>query len=328
MNPEGLRNDKSIEVSFAKKALNFVLNYGSSVFLLVYFLSHFNRFVFVSELLSHFQVFYLCCALFGATLAFFLKKKYYLIIHSIVIVYILSLLIPFYIPDSKDANSSNSMLTLYQVNVKYNNQESELLLEQIKEQKPDIVLLIETGALWGHKTALLKDEYPYEFKALNDVFGFILYSKLPIKSCELLNFNTKFDCLDAIIDWDGKEIRLIGVHPPPPIDKNWHTARNTHLLGYAELVKQKKEIPTIIMGDFNITPWSYHYKKLMEDADLFSTRKGFGMLATWPSILPYKIPIDHCLLTKHFGVIETKILPSIQSDHLPMLQKIYVKPSP
>lgn len=311
--------------SIARNFFSEVLQFGSNVFLPLFCLSFFSKYFLISELLSHFQVFYLCCALFGAVLAFLLKNTKYIIIHSILIVYILSLLIPFYISGNKNEKNHKAILSVYQANVKFSNQESKVLLKQIEEYKPDIVLLIETGELWDKNTLELKKYYPYEFKSLKGVFGFILYSKFPIKSCKLLDFETSIDCIDALLDWNGKTIRIIGAHPPPPMGGEFHKIRNIHLQRFIQLIEPKKDIPTIIVGDLNITPWSYYYNKLIDEANLVSTRNGFGILGSWPSSLPYKIPIDHCLVTKQFGILNTRVLSSIHSDHLPMLQEIFLK---
>lgn len=317
--------DATKKESVARKFFSEVLRFGSNVFLPLFCLSFFSKYFLISELLSHFQVFYLCCALFGAVLALLLKNAKYIIIHSILIVYILSLLLPFYISGNKNEKNHNAILAVYQANVKFSNLESKVLLKQIEENKPDIVLLIETGELWNKNTLGLKKYYPYEFKSLKGVFGFILYSKLPIQKCELLDFETSIDCIDALLDWNGKSIRIIGAHPPPPMGGEFHKIRNIHLQRFIELLNSKKDTPTIIVGDLNITPWSCYYKKLIDEANLVSTRNGFGILGSWPTSLPYKIPIDHCLLTNQLGVFNTKVLPSIHSDHLPMLQEIFLK---
>lgn len=313
-----------IQETAPRKIWGRILKSGTNIFLVLYCLSLFSKYIFIAELISHFQVFHLGCALFGVTLAYFLKKRNYLIVHAITAIYILSLLIPFYFADKK-SNNSEPVLSIYQSNVLISNHDSKILLGQISTYKPNVVLLIETGELWDQKTLELNKTYPYEFKSLVGTFGFILYSKLPIKSCEILQFETTYDCINALLDWNGKEVRFIGAHPPPPVREEVVEVRNKYLSGISGLVQNKKNLPTIICGDLNITPWSYAYKNLVNEAELISTRKGFGILGSWPSSLPYKIPIDHCLLTKQFGIINTQVLPNIHSDHLPMLHQIYLK---
>ena len=274
-------------------------------------------------MLCHFQVFYLGCAVFGLILGLLLKKNSYVLVHLLISIYILCLLLPFYFKDAA-IRKGEPILKVYQSNVEAINGKYDLVVNQIKEINPDIVLLIETSVAWDKGTISLQDKYFYNHKLLIGAFGFIFYSKMPIKSLQRRKFGTTFDCLDILLSWEGKDIRFIAAHPPPPINHEVFKIRNQHLLKYAELINEQKSIPTIVCGDLNITPWSEGYINLKENAKLKSTRQGFGLLASWPSWLPYRIPIDHCLLTQHFGISNTQVLPSVNSDHLPMLNEIFL----
>ena len=302
-----------------------VLKSGSNIFLILFCYSFFASYFLTAELLTHFQVFYLGCAIFGFVLALYLKKQIYLAIHAITIVFILFKLLPFYFYQDTIRNKEE-ILTVYQANVLVSNTNYQLVLDQITNLNPDLILLIETDSRWGAATTSLNEKYPYQIKSLDKgPFGFIFFSKIPLSNSEKINFGTGFDCLNIIVNWQGSNIRFIGAHPPPPMNDEYFKVRNLHISKYSEMINSQKVMPTIICGDLNITPWSPSYQELIKKAGLHSTRYGFGILATWPSNLPYRIPIDHCLMTNHFGVENTKVLPSINSDHLPMLNKIFLK---
>ena len=80
---------------------------------------------------------------------------------------------------------------------------------------------------------------------------------------------------------------------------------------------------TIIAGDFNAAPWSHAVARV---AQATSTQVPAGAVFSWgpaagnntfPELRP--LPIDHALHSRHFGLLSRKALPSIGSDHLPVL---------
>ena len=70
--------------------------------------------------------------------------------------------------------------------------------------------------------------------------------------------------------------------------------------------------------------WSPFYKKLINDTNLISSRKGFGINASYPA--PYAffsgLPIDHILFSRHFASLSFKSGSHIGSDHLPIVTDI------
>jgi len=84
------------------------------------------------------------------------------------------------------------------------------------------------------------------------------------------------------------------------------------------------DLPSLViqqaMGDLNTAMWGHHYKKLVADTGLKNARDGFGIIPTWPGQLPFAlIPIDHCLVSDNFVVLDIRSGPAIGSDHLPLI---------
>lgn len=76
-------------------------------------------------------------------------------------------------------------------------------------------------------------------------------------------------------------------------------------------------------GDLNVTMWSSNYSKLIADSGLANSRKGFGILATWPMFFPLlSIPLDHCLVSPGIGINACRSGPDIGSDHLPLIVEL------
>jgi endonuclease/exonuclease/phosphatase (EEP) superfamily protein YafD len=84
----------------------------------------------------------------------------------------------------------------------------------------------------------------------------------------------------------------------------------------------------IVIGDLNATPWSYAFSRLLRDADLIDSTRGFGVQPTWRTrygpvggmpAWPLQIPIDHCLHSAGLATIAREIGPACGSNHFPLL---------
>ena len=99
-------------------------------------------------------------------------------------------------------------------------------------------------------------------------------------------------------------------------------ARNQQLQSIATLMASLSS-PKVLVGDLNITMWANHYKELVAATGLRNTRRGVGVIPTWPRHLPFAaIPIDHCLISDELAVLDMRAGDSIGSDHLPMLVQL------
>ena len=72
----------------------------------------------------------------------------------------------------------------------------------------------------------------------------------------------------------------------------------------------------IIEGDFNATPWSPSFKRLVDDGRLINSLDGFGLQVSWPeSNVLLRIPIDHALLGPGLATTDRGTGPSFGSQH-------------
>ncbi len=72
----------------------------------------------------------------------------------------------------------------------------------------------------------------------------------------------------------------------------------------------------VVMGDFNTTPWSSSFRRLLHDGRLFDSLSGFGLQASWPeSNLLIRIPIDHAMLGPALAATARGTGPSFGSQH-------------
>ena len=72
----------------------------------------------------------------------------------------------------------------------------------------------------------------------------------------------------------------------------------------------------IVMGDFNATPWSPSFQRLLHRGHLFNSLDGFGLQVSWPeSNVLLRIPIDHALLGPALAATERGTGPAFGSQH-------------
>ena len=112
---------------------------------------------------------------------------------------------------------------------------------------------------------------------------------------------------DLAEEWSG--LRVVTAHTMIPITPAGIGTRNAliSLVGAAAA----ESGTFILMGDFNMTPWSASFRSLP------GKRAGDPrFVSTWPvSFGPLGIPIDHILFSDDLELVETRILPPIGSDH-------------
>lgn len=288
------------------------------------------------ELFSHFRVHYLILSLILTIILGILWKTRHLkskvIISAALLLVGLNVIevLPWYLPHAqKLAGNTDKEIRLMSFNLNIDNQNFNEVINVVQDNQPDAALLIEIDRN-GFETLKqgFKSTLPYSFRSPGGGLGF--FSRLPIQDIKADNFNGKGGHnIIANLVVDKKPITLIGTHPLVPIKPNTFNRRNLQLAALADYI-QKINQPLIIMGDFNLTPWSPYYRRFINKTNLHNTRLGFGILPSWPRpathvhlpswIIPLlNIPIDHCLVSQDFSVTRIKTGANANSDHASLI---------
>jgi len=82
----------------------------------------------------------------------------------------------------------------------------------------------------------------------------------------------------------------------------------------------------VLVGDFNVTPWSSHYRDLLKVPGARDCAAGRGWQATWNSDLPavLRIRIDHCIASGAVGIADVRVGQSVGSDHFATINDLSV----
>lgn len=132
-----------------------------------------------------------------------------------------------------------------------------------------------------------------------------LEAKVQLPKADAGNDRDQYIAVDNDADSGGREITFLAVHTAAPVNQRFFVRRGEQLRNLAEYIGQTKTstqtgnltTPTIISGDFNLTPWSVDYNNLINNLPEFAdAARGRGVQFTWflvDSILG--ATIDHTL---------------------------------
>jgi endonuclease/exonuclease/phosphatase (EEP) superfamily protein YafD len=213
-------------------------------------------------------------------------------------------------------------IKLLSANVFYHNHSTGKLLQIVRDESPDVVLLVEYTPEWSAKVDELRKAYPHRLEGPGTgAYGIALFSRFPVDSIEpfALGMTT---AIEAHVRTPSGPLTLIGVHLRSPSAPRRAASRNRQLELLAARLATIKG-PVAVMGDFNVTPYSPYYTDFLERTGLTDTRRGRTLSPSWPAYLPVVgIPIDHCVVSRDFRVVAHRGLGGFGSDHYPILVEL------
>ena len=227
----------------------------------------------------------------------------------------LALIVPLYFGPAVSATGAVSRAM--SINVNWRNEDYGRTLELIRSERPDFVLLIEVTTGWADALRALASEYPYSHvDPRDDSGGIALFSRIPIKNLRVKDAaGKKFQPIIAELDLATGPLTLIGTHPVSPSSAMSFELRNRQLSDLARLAHEQQGA-VMLLGDLNTTSWSPYFQDLLAESGLSDTRRGFGVLGSWPALwMPLRIPIDHCLISQPVAVANRRTGPNVGSDH-------------
>ena len=214
-------------------------------------------------------------------------------------------------------------ISLIVSNVLTPNQKHHLLIEQIQQLKPDLVLTLESDQIWQQALTEIEVDYPYRVAVpLDNLYGMHLYSRLPLKDTEI-----KFILSDEIPSIhttvflpSGQPVQLYCLHPKPPspTEAKDSTLRDAELLIVGDQIQDLDE-SCIVMGDLNDVAWSRTTRLFQRISGLLDPRVGRHYINTFHADYPLlRWSLDHVFHSTDFALVKMKRLAHIGSDHFPV----------
>ncbi|MGD9637962.1 MAG: endonuclease/exonuclease/phosphatase family protein [Alphaproteobacteria bacterium] len=244
------------------------------------------------------------------------------------------LIFPYYIKDSVK-NNDDEKLSVLQFNMYYENQKIDAIYNWIinNDKSFDVIQFQEITPKQKDLLDRLKEKYPYQFMVLeNGNFGFALLSRYELVNTSSNNIPQHWNkYLAATIKFHNKDIRWFGLHTIPPATKNYWLNNTKELEYIADVVKKDDNQYKLLVGDFNITPYNYRFRKLLKNSKLKSAMTGFGIKNSWsirgiPFPKVFGLAIDHILTSSKIKTTNYDVGDFLFSDHRPIFADIVLMP--
>ncbi|WP_194777410.1 endonuclease/exonuclease/phosphatase family protein [Pararhodonellum marinum] len=228
--------------------------------------------------------------------------------------------------------STNAVLHILVANVYQPNDAFDKTINLIQKEQPDLFVLVETDQKWADAISVLKHDYPHHMeKPLDNTYGMLLYSKLPLLKQEI-NYLIDEEIPSFEVDVpleDGQKVRIYAIHPTPPVpgESLESTERDAEILMVGQKAKEYDK-PCVVVGDLNDVGWSYTSELFLKTSGLLDPRRGRGMYSTFHAKYPLlRWPLDHIFVSKHFTLESLKVHGPVNSDHFPISAKLCLNPT-
>jgi endonuclease/exonuclease/phosphatase (EEP) superfamily protein YafD len=259
--------------------------------------------------------------LFSITLGIFRRWRW-----SVAMCVCLAIHLPWLFASGRTAGVSETAeksLTVMVTNVLTHNHRHDDVIADIVDKEPDVVAILELSSpLAAELEKRINVDYPYHIARPMDAgnFGIGVYSRHPFEHAELFALNTEIESIVATFSIDGTRYRFFATHPLPPMGKRNFELRNAHLDQLATRVRDanaQEVLPTIVVGDLNVTPWSPHFSRFVKRAGLDRASGRFTFTPTWYRypMFPFGLVLDHVLASDSLHAIEHTVGPESGSDH-------------
>lgn len=222
-------------------------------------------------------------------------------------------------------------LRILQANVCNRNEPTLEASAWFRSEQADLVGVLELTDAWqtalepmraalGH--ALVREQQANET-------GIALYSRFPIREGAFRRSVPGGPLhIDAVIEHPAGPMRVLVVHPMSPRTIERTVFRDAELARIAESCASG-DLPTIVIGDLNETPFGAPYQAFLATTGYRSVREAGGFTPSWPTELggiPVptlgRIPIDHILVSSDFHPRSVRVGEPIGSDHMPIVAEV------
>lgn len=232
--------------------------------------------------------------------------------------------LPLYVGSPGESEPAAPSIRVMSFNLLSNNEGFGEVIDYIRTIDPDLVLLHEASRPW--EVAVEAAGLGYEVirpRSDNLIFGTLVLIRG--EDIEAVSFGFAAAQPRAVqlsyrpTGWP-EAIEVLSTHPLAPTEKERADLRDAQLQFAAEWASRQGG-PRFIVGDFNATPWSSPFRRLMDEADLRNSQIGFGLQPSFPttSNVILRVPIDHLVHSEHFVIRDRRLGPDLGSDHFPLI---------
>lgn len=301
-----------------------------------------GRFVVAVELYSHFQppLLLACAALMVAALAL---RRWGLGLVSATLVLALGWSAGPYLwpPAALPAESGPRPVRILWSNLRNWSTSSEALDAVLEDAQADIVMLTELSARHARAVERARARWPHQTRFPGgSAFDLLLLSRWEPRDLRIHEpFGDQLPIFDTLIcpgadlkGWTEACVAVIALHAVRPALPGGFIGapptRRDAMLAVASAAARRRTAEShrvVLMGDFNTTPWSASFRRVLDDSGLLDSATQPAERPRWPRPTWFSrwpglgLPIDHMLLSPSWRIQERRLGPFFGSDHRPLV---------
>lgn len=234
------------------------------------------------------------------------------------------------------AQTQQGMFRLMVSNLDKDNPQRESVVEELREERAEVLLLIEYDDAWQSRLSELRKEYLYHHEIVRgEGLGMALWSNLPLEDPETRYvISDRRPSIWAKLRMDsGQAVNFIGVHPTPPglkdstgEERRDSRVRDAELIMDARGIAERSDESWIVAGDFNDVAWSHTTRLFKRISGVKDPRIGRSFMGTYiAQYPPLRCPIDHVFLSDGFSVANLSRKRIGGADHFAVLASIVLE---
>jgi endonuclease/exonuclease/phosphatase (EEP) superfamily protein YafD len=236
----------------------------------------------------------------------------------------LIVVLPIYAGGRAEATPGVPTIRVMTFNLLSTNESYAEVVDYLGRLNPDLVFLHEVSRPW--EVAIESADLGYELiRARSDdlIFGSFVLVRGESLTAISHGFGTSSRRaveLHYVPPGWPEPISVLGIHPLAPTDEERAALRDAQL-GFATEWAGDRTGAFLVAGDFNATPWSWPFRRLIGETDLRNSQIGFGLQPSFSAEtnLLLRVPIDHLLHSPALEVINRSLGPFLGSDHFPLV---------
>ncbi len=223
-----------------------------------------------------------------------------------------------WLPAAMAHSNDTPQIRVVSANVYLRNTDPSPLLAWADPSNTDLIVVHELRADFAQKLAAAT-QWPHQhLMPQAGTSGIGLLSRWPLRDVREVVGAGGIPQLHTLLETPQGTIEVIAVHPKPPLNLTRQRTRNQTLAA----LRPRGDAPTLVIGDFNATPWSNAAPLLVQGG----WRWFGGMQPTWPHGA-WGIPIDAVWGHGPWAVTGHEVGPPIGSDHRPIRVGLRLAPS-
>ncbi len=278
------------------------------------------------DLVSHFRWQYLAVAVVVMLIAVG-RRAWLMAVAGLATVVLNVWLIFGFVEETGEPDEADPGLKVMCLNLLVGNTNVDGVLAEVSRIDPDILILVEVSADWSQALEPLTKQFPHAKFRAKSFYGVAALSRHELRSLETLTLpGSAFPIVEAELEWHGRRMKIIGAHPVPPMSGTAHRNWVNHLRVLGHHVAAS-EVPCVLGGDLNATPWCHGMRQLLRHSDLGfrladSAAPWYAAYPTWAVGAPFGIHIDHILCTPELVLDQYEVGEDVGSDHRAVVARV------